>query len=75
MKWSFDKKRRVAKIALIVVFVVYIIHATWNSVALYNCQECSAPWYVELLLSTVIFAIPILILTVLNVSYYYKSKS
>ncbi|WP_038470560.1 hypothetical protein [Candidatus Izimaplasma sp. HR1] len=65
--WSLDKKNRFVNAFLIVIVSIYIIHSIFESVTLYNCIECSAPWHVALLFTTAIYAIPIIILIGLKI--------
>lgn len=74
MKWSIEKKNKIVGISLLITFIVYVAHATYNSIWLYNCQECSAPWHVELLFSSVVFSVPILILLGLKIYYFIRNS-
>lgn len=72
--WTYQKKSKVTSIVLAVVFIIYLVHATYNSIWLYRCEYCSAPWYLELLFSSLIFALPILGLVFLKIYFLNKQK-
>ena len=69
------EKTRLQKIfmffALFITFV-YIVHTTIASISLYNCVVCSAPWYLEVVINSILYAIPIFITTILY-CYYKKA--
>lgn len=62
-------------VILAIIIVVYIVHATIESIILYNCIECSAPWYAATLMTTLIYIGPICLLIVIKVYYVFKIKN
>lgn len=61
LKNKFESKKlsKILKVISIGIVCVYVIHTTIASISLYYCYECSAPWYLEVIVNTIFYAIPI----------------
>lgn len=70
----YDSKRlsKLFLIGTITLITVYLIHTTFQAIMTYNDIATSAPWYVPVVLNTVIYIVPVTILTTLYL--YFKKR-
>lgn len=63
----YDSKRlsKLFLIGTITLITVYLIHTSVQAITTYNDISTSAPWYVPVILNTVIYIVPVTILTTL----------
>ncbi|QMS84377.1 helix-turn-helix domain-containing protein [Candidatus Xianfuyuplasma coldseepsis] len=66
------KLQKIFMYLAVLITIIYILHTTIASISLYNCVVCSAPWYLEIVVNTILYAIPIAIPTIL---YFHFKKS
>ncbi|MGS0973791.1 MAG: helix-turn-helix domain-containing protein [Candidatus Izemoplasmataceae bacterium] len=68
-KFSSKRLRVFFLSGLSLITTIYIIHTTIGAINLNNCIECSAPWNLVLIVNTVFYAIPIIILATLYLHF------
>jgi transcriptional regulator with XRE-family HTH domain len=57
----------------LIITGIYLIHTTISSIVLYNCIICSAPWYLEVVVNTLLYAVPIALPTILY--FYFRNDN
>ena len=73
-KWSLKKQDKVVSYLIVVAISFYVVHSIIESIALYNCIECSAPWHIALLFTTVIWVFPITLLILFKIALVLRIK-
>jgi len=66
---NLEKKDNIVKVLLLVVLVVFILHTIYESVSLYNCDYCSAPWHVAVIMNLFFYALPFMVLIGLKIYF------
>jgi len=57
--------KKVFMYTAILITGAYVIHTIIASIYLYNCFVCSAPWYLEVVINSLLYAVPIAIPVIL----------
>lgn len=69
---NIKKLKKLFSITSISISLIYLIHTLIEAIILYNCVECSAPWYTAIILNTLFYIIP---LTVSYSLFFYFKNS
>jgi len=64
------KLQRVFMYLALLIVIIFLLHTLIASISLYNCVICSAPWYLEVVINSILYAVPIAIPSIL--SFYFK---
>ncbi len=73
-KANVNKMYKIFKWISIGLTTVFVLHTVAESVSLYNCEECSAPWHLAIIMNVIIYVIPLTVVYVLFINFYLQNK-
>lgn len=73
-KANIVKMYKIYKWISIGLAFIFILHTVLESISLYNCIECSAPWHLAIIMNVIIYIIPLTVINVLFIHFYTQMK-